>query len=65
MPPMQPAAAMKSAEMLPALKRQKKRKLPEKAASDRVCCWHPYCSVNPCCFQILFLNKSCTIDSYR
>lgn len=31
-----PAAAAKSAELVPALKRQKKRKLPEKAASDRV-----------------------------
>ncbi|BDA43339.1 SWI/SNF-related matrix-associated actin-dependent regulator [Coccomyxa sp. Obi] len=35
-PAKQPAAAVKSAELVPALKRQKKRKLPEKAASDRV-----------------------------
>ncbi len=39
----QPAAAMKSAELLPALKRQKKKKGPEKAASDRVRHHHLHC----------------------
>lgn len=38
-PAKQSTAAVKSAELVPALKRQKKRKLPEKAASDRVRLW--------------------------